>query len=266
MSNGTPVATATPAPGWTFLQWLGDATGTNPVATVGMSRNRCVQAVFGTSLSHTVVGSGSVARSPAAAWQPHGTTVRLTAVPAAGNYFALWGNAAGGTNNPLAFTVTNANPTVTAVFAALPANQHALTVVADGFGQVTRSPGANRYGTGASVTLTATPDAGQNFVSWSGDAGGTQNPLTVVMNSSRVVTANFTKRPRLAVFACGGVLDTASVPLQLSGEFGGVFVIEASADLQQWSDVATVTNVFGTAQWNDTAGGAWRFYRARVGP
>ena len=32
-SNGTAVVTATPAPGWTFLQWLGDATGTNPIAS-----------------------------------------------------------------------------------------------------------------------------------------------------------------------------------------------------------------------------------------
>ena len=135
-SNGTAVVTATPAPGWTFLQWLGDATGTNPAATVSVSRNRCVQAVFGAGLGHTVVGSGSVARSPAVALYPYGTAVRLTAVPAAGNYFALWGNAASGTNNPLTFTVTNANATVTAVFAALPANQHAVAVVADGFGRV----------------------------------------------------------------------------------------------------------------------------------
>ena len=42
LSNGTAVVTATPAAGWTFLQWLGDATGTNPVVSVSMSRNRCV--------------------------------------------------------------------------------------------------------------------------------------------------------------------------------------------------------------------------------
>ena len=132
-SNGTAVVTASPAPGWSFLQWLGDATGTNPVATVDMSRNRCVQAVFGTSLTNTVVGSGSVVRSPDVPLYPHGTTVRLTAVPQPGNYFAFWGNAASGTNNPLNFTVTDANPTVTAVFAALGGSEtRALTVLADG--------------------------------------------------------------------------------------------------------------------------------------
>lgn len=262
LSNGTAVVTATPAPGWTFLHWLGDATGTNAVATLDMSRNRCAQAVFGTALSHTVVGSGSLVWSPAAELYPYGTTVRLSALPQTGNYFALWGNAASGTNHPLAFTLTNANATVTAVFAALPANQHALTVLAEGFGQVSVSPRANRYSTGASVTLTALPEPGQTFTGWSGDAGGTANPLTMLMNSSKVITATFTKRPRLAVFTCGGALDTASVPLRLSGEFGGVFGIEASADLQQWSPLARVTNLFGTVQWNDTNALPHRFYRA----
>ena len=259
-SNGT--VTATSAPGWMFLQWLGDATGTNSAATVDMSRNRCVEAVFGTALSNTVAGSGTLFRRPQGTLYPYGTTVRLTPWPAAGNYFALWGNAAGGTNQPLEFTLTNANPTVTAVFAALPANQHALTVLTAGFGQVSASPRANRYGTGTNVTLTALPDTGQSFLHWGDDASGTNNPITVTMNSSKMITANFSKKPRLAVWTCGGALDMMSVPLQLSGEFSGVFVIEASADLQNWSVLATVTNVFGRVQWNDTTGGAWRFYRA----
>ena len=268
LSNGTAVVTASPAPGWTFLHWLGDATGTNPAATVGMSRNRCVQAVFGTGLGHTVVGSGSVARSPAAALYPYGTAVRLTAVPAAGNYLALWGNAASGTNHPLTFTVTSANATVTAVFAALPANQHALTVLPEGFGSVSASPRANRYGTGTNVTLTATPDTGQSFVSWSGDASGVQNPLMVVMNSSRVITASFTKRPRLAPVLCDGLSGREEFQLLLTGEFGGRYEIEAATNLVSvgaaWAALGAVTNEFGAAQFNVpfTTNHTRRFYRA----
>ena len=177
-SNGTAVVTATPAPGWTFLHWLGDATGTNPAATVAMSRNISVQAVFGTGLSNRVVGSGSIVASPAGGmvpFVPFGTRVRLTAVPQAGNYFVQWGSAASGTNNPLSFAVTNASPVVTAVFAALPGGTHALTVVPEGFGAVTASPRAYRYNTGTNVTLTALPDAGQSFLGWSGGASGTNN-------------------------------------------------------------------------------------------
>jgi len=69
-SNDLAVVTATIAPGWTFLHWLGDETGTNPTATVSMIRNKCLRAVFGTGLSNTIVGSGSVVRSPAADWYP----------------------------------------------------------------------------------------------------------------------------------------------------------------------------------------------------
>ena len=263
LSNDMATVTATPAPGWSFLQWLGDATGTNPVVSVSMSRNRCVQAVFGTGLSNTVVGSGSVARSPSMPLYPYGTTVRLGAVPSGENYFALWGNAASGTNNPLGFTITNANPTVTAVFAALQVNQQkALTVLVNGGGAVLRSPMANRFNTGAQVFLTAMPDAGQSFISWSGDLSGLQNPLLVVMLSNQVITANFTKRPRLEVFTCGGALDSFNVPLQLRGEPGLAHHLGVSTNLVNWSALATVTNVFGTVQWNDTNGGPHRFYQA----
>jgi hypothetical protein len=269
-SNGTAVVTATPAPGWTFLQWLGDATGTNPVVSVSMDVNKCVQAVFGTALSNIVIGSGSAVRIPAAGLYPYGTAVRLTAVPQAGNYFALWGNAASGTNNPLTFTVTNANPTVTAVFALLPANQHALTVLADGFGQVSTSPAGNRFTADTSVTLTAAPDAGQQFLGWSGDAGGTQNPLTVVMNASKVITAQFTRRPQLVPLLCGGAANGGEIQLLLTGEFGQRYSIEATTNFAvppattPWTPLAAVTNSFGAVQFNDPVGTnqTQRFYRA----
>lgn len=42
-ADGTATVTATPAPGWTFLKWLGDASGTNLTTSVSVSRNRCVE-------------------------------------------------------------------------------------------------------------------------------------------------------------------------------------------------------------------------------
>jgi hypothetical protein len=269
-SNNLAAVTATPAPGWTFLHWLGDETGTNPTVSTPMTRNKCLRAVFGTSLGHTVVGSGSVVRSPAAEWYPHGTAVRLTAVPQAGNYFALWGNAASGTNNPLTFSVTNPNPTVTAVFAALPASQHALTVLPDGFGTVTSNLRGNRFGNGTNVTLRALPEPGQDFLGWTGDASGTNNPLVVIMTRSKIITANFTKRPRLAPILCDGVPNNEAFQSLLTGEFGGRYSIEATTDLAPvvpaWEPLATLTNTFGSAQFNDSfpTHRTQRFYRAVV--
>ena len=259
-----------PAPGWTFLQWLGDATGTNPTASVGMNQNKCVQAVFGTTLGKSVVGSGAVVSSPVSEFYPYGTKVRLSAVPQTGNYFALWGNAASGTNNPLSFTITNPSPTVTAVFASLSGSgAFALTVVPSGFGQVTVSPRANRYGNGTNVTLTALPDAGQSFVSWSGDLSATDNPVVVKMNQSKVITANFTKRSRLTPLSCQGRFNSDELQLLLTGEFGQSYVIETASELVTgatvWTSLATVTNNFGAVQFNDPfdPNRPQRFYRAQ---
>ena len=67
---------------------------------------------------------------------PYGAFARLTALPQPGNAFALWGNAGGGTNNPLILQVTNSHPTVSAAFAPLSAGQSSLTSLADGFADV----------------------------------------------------------------------------------------------------------------------------------
>ena len=144
--------------------------------------------------------------------------------------------------------------------------EYALTVLADGPGSVTRVSDANRFSAGSIVTLTTTPAAGQSFLHWSGDASGMQNPLLLSMNSSKVITATFTKRPRLEIFTCGGALDSSNVPLQLRSEPGLVYHLGVSTNLVIWSALATVTNRFGTVQWNDTNGGPHRFYQAAEPP
>jgi hypothetical protein len=263
-SNTTVSLTATPAPGWNFLQWLGDGAGTSPMANVTMSRNRNVQAVFGTTVNITAAGSGSVALSPPGGMYPYGTIVALTAIPQAGSYFGLWGNAASGNVNPLYFTVTNANPTVSALFAGLAGGQVALTVAPDGRGRVTVTPRANSYSTGAAVTLAATPDAGQSFLGWTGDASGASNPLSLAMDQSKVITASFSKRPALnATPPLSGMTDQG-FRFTLDGDFGSVYRVDSSTGLVNWLPLMTVTNPSGKVQVVDPGGtnAPRRFYRA----
>ena len=51
---------------------------------------------------------------------------------------------------------------------------------------------AGYYSSGTLVTLTATPNSGYTFNHWSGDASGTNNPVTLTIDSNKTVTGNFT--------------------------------------------------------------------------
>ena len=83
-----------------------------------MNQAKNVQAVFGTALIQNPVGAGTVALDPAQGSYPYGSTVTLTATPNVSAYFASWGNDASGSENPLEFVVTKANPAICALFSS----------------------------------------------------------------------------------------------------------------------------------------------------
>lgn len=123
--------------------------------------------------------------------------------------------------------------------APLPA-QYTLTTTAGTGGSVT--PGGV-YPAGSTVTVTAIPDATHDFSGWSGDAGGTANPLGVPMNGNKAVQANFTPRLfALTTSAAGG----GSVTPGGSYPFGSVVTLtavpEATSRFTGWSGGASGTN------------------------
>jgi uncharacterized repeat protein (TIGR02543 family) len=52
--------------------------------------------------------------------------------------------------------------------------------------------GAGSYAINATVSVSATPSPGYLFTGWTGDATGADNPLSVLMNADKTITANFT--------------------------------------------------------------------------
>jgi uncharacterized repeat protein (TIGR02543 family) len=182
--------TAAPEPGWSFVAWSGDATGSLNPTTLLVDGPKSVTASFSINsypVSLTALGEGSVVKMPNQASYTYGTVVALTAVPAFGYHFAHWGVDASGTTNPHSLTVDGPK-VVTALFEI---NTYPLVVTVSGGGSVARSPEQPLYEHGARVKLTATAGEGYRFVGWSGDATGSTNPITITMDRARAVTALF---------------------------------------------------------------------------
>ena len=266
-SAGTMVTVVgTPASGWSFLGWLGDLGDANPTNTLLMTRNFCMRPIFGTSIATAVSGNGMISVAPPVPFFPYNSSVRLSATPQSGSYFAGWATDASGTNNPLTLVLTNSGLNIAALFAPLSGGQFALAVQVAGMGRVTPYP--SRYGSGQIASLTAIAEPGQTFLGWSGDASGSQTNLNLVMNQNRIVTANFTSRPRWFVDPCSGGFRDDGYQLTLLGESGARYDIGVSTNLPSWSPLLLLTNSFGTSQFLDSSSTnvPMRFYRATIVP
>ena len=139
--SGTLVSlSANPNNGWSFIGWGGiSATSTNQMSLT-MNQPQSVTGIFGTTVTATnTMGGGKIVLSVPNPI-PCGYAVTLSAVPDPGNYFSNWTGAISNAFSPQSFTVTTANPMVTAKFAPLPAGKISVTTVVVGDGNVTVWP------------------------------------------------------------------------------------------------------------------------------
>jgi beta-galactosidase len=163
----------------------------------------------------TITGGGLSCGSLCNAVYVSGTSVVLTATPDSGSSFLGWGGACSGSSPTCTVSMTAAQ-SVTATFSSGPPTSYPLTVTKAGTGSGTVSGGQIACGTtctanidiGASVTLTAVPDAASSstFVSWSGACTGSSPTCTVTMNAAQAVTATFNAPPGTVSINVGGDL------------------------------------------------------------
>lgn len=113
------------------------------------------------------------------------SSVTITASPADGYEFTGWSGNASGSTNPLTVTV-NGNKNITANFATLKLN---LSVTASNGGSVNITDG--EYDKEAQVSLVASPTEGYAFTGWTGGVTSSDNPLSLVMDEAKTITANF---------------------------------------------------------------------------
>jgi trimeric autotransporter adhesin len=192
--------TALAATGSTFAGWTGDCTGTAACSFV-MDSAKAVTATFtlktyALTVSTDGTGSGTVQGLPAnPAAIAHGTVVTLTATPDTGSTFTGWTGAGCAGTGACVVTMDAAKP-VTATFDLI---SYPMTVSQPVSGtihvEVMSGPQAaspqESYPHGTVLRLTAVPDQGYAFVSWTGDVSGSENPTLVAVEGPMQIGALF---------------------------------------------------------------------------
>jgi hypothetical protein len=231
--NSVVTLTALDRDGWVFQHWTNDLTGTNRTMSLVMNASKTVGARYVTR-PNMVVGAGAGRIEVSPEWAANNDRVTLTAIPEDGYYFAAWGGSLSDTNNPTFMTISSGTQLVSAAFAPLSPDQVTLRVTMDQLGPVFVSPRKNVYTKGEIVTLSVkfTGWGGLvRFNGWSGDASGFENPLTLTMESSKVVNArfgpvlswsrlseaNFTQHPNLPAIAKDGTVYLSTLTTLFSG-------------------------------------------------
>src|SRR6188508_1399469 len=217
--DGTPVTLgATASAGTRFAGWSGAGCSGTGACTVPMSQARNVTADFVAlrRLTVTKLGSGGGIVSSnvgeldcgatCAEDYDEGTPVTLSATSAAGSRFAGWSGAGCSGTGSCTVTMSQAR-NISATFVAV----YAITITKDGSGTGTvigsgiscGATCAEDYDDGTTVTLTASPAVGSQFVGWSGEGCTGTGTCTVTMNRSRALTASFATLVSLRVTVSG---------------------------------------------------------------
>ncbi|MFL0081185.1 InlB B-repeat-containing protein [Tenacibaculum maritimum] len=199
-TNDTEVIlTASPDAFHEFTAWSGAYTSTENPLNITMDTDKKITANY-KKIKHTVTiisTHGTVTKTPDASNNIYddGTEITLTASPNSGYRHTGWtkGNTTHFSNS---FT-TKITEDVTII--ANYTQTRTLTLNANN-GIVTTDPTPNHgtnnnYDDGMIVILTATPNPGFQFDSWSGDVSGNQNPLDLTMDTDKNVTAKFVEVP-----------------------------------------------------------------------
>ncbi|MDC4206852.1 MAG: InlB B-repeat-containing protein [Candidatus Manganitrophus sp.] len=207
--------TATANTGSTFSGWSGPNGTECATGSVTMNANKSCTATFTLNqetLTITQEGNGNGTVTGAGTYN-FGTTVTVSATAATGSTFSGW-SGPNGAECATGSVTMNASKSCTATF-TLQTFPLTVTVLGSGIGVVTSSPnGINckptcqanfEFGT---VTLTAAPNPGSDFTSWSGCDTTNGTSCTVNMNAAKSVTATFT-------------LQTFSLTVTIGGTGGG---------------------------------------------
>ena len=247
--------TASPASGYTFDYWSGNASGATSGIAITMDSDKSVTANFKTiaqtyTLTTSVSPSGAGSVSPPGGEYESGVQVTLTASPASGYTFDHWsGNTSGATSG---ITITmDSDKSVTANFKTI-TQPSTLTTNINPPGAGSVSPPGGEYESGVQVTLTASPASGYTFDHWSGSASGTTSTITITMDSDKSLTAHFETVPPLReVLFLDDFSHEAGVWDTFSNEDGSVVYENGWLHLVNYASAAVVTDTYAHQYFTD---------------
>jgi len=121
----------------------------------------------------------------------HSTTVSIEAVNSTGYEFTEWTGDVGSISDRYAKSTTIDMLSDYSITANFEIKTYILGITINGNGTVNKDPDQTEYEHGTDVTLTANSDDGHEFINWTGDYIGTDNPTTITMTENKSITANF---------------------------------------------------------------------------
>ena len=199
--------TAEPIPGWEFIEWGGDVSGTDTVIELEVDGPVNLTALFDRidyDLTVNVEGAGTVQQLilPATTTvndYPFETMVQLTAVASFGWEFDRWTGDVTGTD-PVAVIAMENEKEVTAIFKR---QFFTLTIdVIGGEGNIQKSVNGaittqNQFEFETAITLTAVPATGWSLNAWAleDDTILKDDAITVTMNGDRNIKVEFNRLP-----------------------------------------------------------------------
>jgi uncharacterized repeat protein (TIGR02543 family) len=186
--------TAMPASGWKFDNWSGDASGNSPTVTLRMDSKKGITANFSKiTYNLNIIVNGNGTTSPVGGTHAYdaSSVISVTATPDTGWKFDGWSGDTTGSNPTVSVTMDRPK-NINANFSRI---TYILTLAVKGNGSTNPTVGGHAYDAGTTVNIGAMPDSGWRFDRWTGDVAGTSSTLTVVMNSDKMVTANFMRPP-----------------------------------------------------------------------
>ena len=169
--------------------------------------------------------------SPSAQQYDEGKTATITATASSEYIFQSWSGATGSSNSTS--VVMNSDKSVTANFVK---KKYALTTTVEGEGtvieKVIKAGATTDYNSGTIVELTAVPSGEWQFMEWTGDLTGSENPTQITIDKAKAVTAVFVKKqyPLTIEIEGEGTVSEKVIKVGLATDYNSGTIVELTAE------------------------------------